>query len=116
MSARQAKVRWSRRVEPQKIRRLYESEAQGMLDEALLNNVGYGIYVCCRESIELEAAARGYVKCRGCGQTIIRRLVDGRFDDSEILKCRMRKRELFEAIECTDSQFVVPWLDLVYGA
>jgi hypothetical protein len=57
-----------------------------MLDKDLLNDVGYGIYVCCQESIELEAAARGYVKCRGCGQTtIVRRLVHGRFDDSEIL-------------------------------
>jgi ribosomal protein L37AE/L43A len=88
MSAGSAKIRWSRRVDPQKIRRLYESDAQGMLDEDLLNDVGYGIYVCCRESVELGEAARGSVKCRNCGQTIVRRLVDGRFDDSEILKCR----------------------------
>ena len=88
MSARSAKIRWSRRVEPYKIRRLYEGDAQGMLDEELLDDVGYGIYVCCQESIALAAAAQGNVECRNCFQaTIVRRLVDGGFDQAEILKC-----------------------------
>jgi hypothetical protein len=75
-------------VEPYKIRRLYESDARGMLDEDLLDDVGYGIYVCCQESIVLAEAAKGNVKCLNCSQaTIVRRQVDGRFDDSEILNC-----------------------------
>jgi hypothetical protein len=80
-------VRWARRVSPDKIRRLYESDARGMLDEDLLDDVGFGFYVCCRECLELGEAARGRVKCRDCGNIILRRLVDGQFDDSEILTC-----------------------------
>jgi len=74
-------------VSPHKIRRLYESDAHGMLDEDLLNAVGYGLYVCCQESLELGEATRGRVKCRHCGNIIVRQLVNGQFDDSEILRC-----------------------------
>jgi len=35
-------IHWSRRVSPGKIRRLYESDANGMLDEELMVEVGYG--------------------------------------------------------------------------
>ena len=35
-------IHWSRRVSPEKIRRLYESDANGMLDEELMVEVGYG--------------------------------------------------------------------------
>jgi hypothetical protein len=74
-------------VDPLKIRRLYESDARGMLDEELLDDVGYGFYVRCRDSIELSQAAQGRVKCHGCGAIIERQLVDGCFDASEILRC-----------------------------
>ena len=39
------KIRWAKRVEPQKIRWLYESDAQEMLDEELLDDVGYGSFL-----------------------------------------------------------------------
>lgn len=83
------KIRWARRVEPQKIRRLYESDAQGMLDQELLDDVGYGFYVCCRELLELGEAIRGRVKCRNCGAIIVRQTVDGKFsrDPTELLTC-----------------------------
>jgi hypothetical protein len=83
------KIHWSKRVEPQKIRRLYESDAQGMLDEDLLDEVGYGFYVCCRELLELGEAIRGRIKCRNCGAIIVRKAVDGKFshDPTELLAC-----------------------------
>jgi hypothetical protein len=83
------KIRWTRRVEPQKIRRLYESDARGMLDEELLNDVGYGFYVCCQELLELGQAVRGRIKCRNCGAIIVRQTVDGKFsrDPAELLTC-----------------------------
>jgi hypothetical protein len=85
--AKTARVRWAKRVSPHKIHRLYESDAQGMLDEDLLDDVGYGIYVCCRECLELGQATRGKVKCRDCGHVIVRRLTNGQFEDSELLRC-----------------------------
>jgi hypothetical protein len=72
MSALHAK-RWARRVDPNRIRRLYESDAQGMLDQDLLNDVGYGLYVRCQDLIEVSEAWRGRVTCRNCGHVIARR-------------------------------------------
>ena len=87
VSSKTTKVRWAERVSPHKIHRLYESDARGILDEDLLNEVGYGIYACCQESLELGEATRGRVKCRACGSIIVRRLVNGQFDEAEVLKC-----------------------------
>jgi hypothetical protein len=83
------KIRWAKRVKPQKIRRLYQSDAQGMLDQDLLDDVGYGFYVCCRELLELGEAIRGRIKCRDCGAIIVRQTVDGKFsrDPTELLTC-----------------------------
>ena len=83
------KIRWAKRVEPQKIRWLYESDAQEMLDEELLDDVGYGCYVCCRELLELGEAIRGRIKCRNCGAIIVRQTVDGKFsrDPEELITC-----------------------------
>jgi hypothetical protein len=67
------KTRVSRRVSPHKIRRLYESDARGMLDEELLDDVGYGIYARCQDIIELSEAGRGKVKCWNCGNIIMRK-------------------------------------------
>lgn len=73
MTADRSKARWSRRVSPDKIRRLYESDAQGMLDVDLLDDAGYGIYVRCRDLVEVAEAWRGRVKCWECGNTVLRR-------------------------------------------
>jgi hypothetical protein len=67
------RIRWASRVDPAKIRRLYESDAEGMLDEDLLDDVGYGIYVQCQALLEVSAAWRGGVKCWQCANVIPRR-------------------------------------------
>lgn len=72
MNADSGKIRWSRRVSRDKIHRLYESDARGMLDEELLDDVGYGIYARCVDMLEVAEAERGKVKCRNCGNIIIR--------------------------------------------
>ena len=59
-------------VLPAKIRRLYESDAQGMLDQDLLDDVGYSIHVRCRDILEVSEARRGHVKCRSCENVIQR--------------------------------------------
>ncbi len=87
MEKRSKKITWSDRVPPQKIRRLFVSDAEGLLDEDLLNEVGYGIYACCQDYLDLAEANRGRVKCRSCGSIILRKIVDGKFDRSEVLYC-----------------------------
>ena len=52
MNADSTMIRESRRVPRHKIRRLYESDARGMLDEELLDDVGYGIYARCQDIID----------------------------------------------------------------
>jgi hypothetical protein len=44
-----------------------------MLDEELLNDVGYGIYCRCQDILEGSEAWRGRVTCRNCQGTIPRR-------------------------------------------
>ena len=73
MNAVSARTRWARRVDPVKVRRLYQGDAQGMLDVALLDDVGYGIYARCQAMLEVAAAWRGQVTCWGCGTVVPRR-------------------------------------------
>lgn len=68
-----ARIRWAPRVRPEKLRRLYESEARGILDAELLDDVGTTLYCRCREILIVSDAAEGRVRCRGCEATIARR-------------------------------------------
>jgi hypothetical protein len=60
-----------------------------MLDGELLDDVGYGIYVRCQALLEVAEAFRGQVKCRECGNVILRQGVDvGPVGDrAEVLTC-----------------------------
>ena len=89
MGTKPTRIRWASRVDPLKIRQLYASDAQSMLDEEPLDDVGYGIYVRCQEMLEVAEAFRGWVKCRECGNVILRQGVDvGPVGDkTEMLKC-----------------------------
>lgn len=70
MSAKLPRIRWASRVDPLKIRRLYRSDAQGILDQDLLDDVGYGIYVRCQALLEVAATWRGKVKCWQCDNVL----------------------------------------------
>ena len=89
IGAHLTKIRWSRRVSRDKIRRLYQSDAQGMLDQELLHDVGYGIYVRCQDLLEVSEARRGKVQCRSCGHVIMRQgiAVGLGEDKKEVLRC-----------------------------
>lgn len=57
-----SKIHWSRRVPRHKVRRLYESDARGMLDEDLLEDVGFRIFVRCQAVVDVTEASKGGVK------------------------------------------------------
>ena len=44
---------WAERVSRRDIQRLYESDAQGMLDQELLDEVHYAIYVRVRDMFDV---------------------------------------------------------------
>jgi hypothetical protein len=65
-------LKWARRVEPHKVRRLYELDARGIVDEELVDEVGYAMFARC-ESIRIATEAHhGRVTCRRCGSVIER--------------------------------------------
>jgi hypothetical protein len=54
------------------IRRLYESDASGRLDQELLDEVFFGFLARCRSIIVATEAALGRVQCPGCTQLVLR--------------------------------------------
>ncbi|MBN1979479.1 MAG: hypothetical protein JW918_18940, partial [Anaerolineae bacterium] len=59
-------------------RRLYELDAQGIIDEELLDDVGFTLLLRCRDILTIHEAKRGRVKCPRCAEqrkhTIIERV------------------------------------------
>ena len=75
MPKREQPVQWAPRVRQDKIRRLYTLDAQGLLDEELLDEVGYGLYSRCQSILHVTDAMHGRVHCPRC-DTIIQRQSD----------------------------------------
>lgn len=69
-------MRWAPRVPQDKVRRLYESDARGILDEELVDDVGYGLYLRCRSILRATEAGEGRVTCPRCGSVIVREEAD----------------------------------------
>ncbi len=59
-------IEWGKRVPKWKLRRLYESDAQGRLDEDLLNDVGFALLERCRDILKVDSAQHGQVHCPRC--------------------------------------------------
>jgi hypothetical protein len=58
--------RWAGRVSKHKIRRLYEDDACGMHDKALINEVAYTLLARCKSMLLVEAARNGRATCPVC--------------------------------------------------
>ncbi len=85
--------RWAPRVRRDVVRRLYESDARGLRDDALADEVGIGIYARCLSMIEASEAREGKARCPLC-ETVVTH--DGR--DETLL-------------ECTQCGWGITWLD-----
>lgn len=85
-----ASLNWSKRVPLEKIKRLYASDARGLLDRELLDQVGHGLYSRCSDIFEFWRACHGEVTCRQCGHTIRRHghVADEKGDLTEMLRCK----------------------------
>ena len=84
----QDKFHWAKRVSRRDILRLYESDAQGLLDEDLLNEVHYAIYVRVCDMFEVrEAQQYGRVTCRQCSVPISQPYRMGTHNKQNVLKC-----------------------------
>jgi hypothetical protein len=59
-------IRWPPRVPKHKLRRLYEVDAQGIVDEDLIDDVGTTLWVRCQAILEVAEAKGGRVRCPRC--------------------------------------------------
>ncbi len=57
------RIRWAPKVRQDKIRRVYENDATGLTDEALVDDTGWALYARCDSLLMVN---RGEVKCPVC--------------------------------------------------
>ncbi len=65
-----APIRWARRVEQHRIRQLYARDAQGIVDEELIDEVGYALYARCESIRAVTEAHAGRAMCHSCRAVI----------------------------------------------
>lgn len=58
--------RWADRVPKQKIAQIYEDDANGMHDEALINDVAFTLLARCESMLIVETARNGRAACPVC--------------------------------------------------
>ncbi|MBN1247624.1 MAG: hypothetical protein JXC32_08185, partial [Anaerolineae bacterium] len=73
---------WAPRVRPDRVRQLYQLDAQGIYDDELIDDVGYGLLARCKSFIQAVAATQGRATCPNCGA-----VVEHRVDKTEMLRC-----------------------------
>ncbi len=73
---------WAPRLPQQKIHRFYENDAQGIYDEELIDEVGFGLLARCQSFIEACEAVKGQARCPSCGNIVAHTCQKG-----EILRC-----------------------------
>jgi hypothetical protein len=100
MSAGRSEIRWSPRVPQWKIRRLYELDAQGILDEELLDDVGFTLLLRCRDIITIDAARRGRVKCPRCAKQKRRTIIERAYGKGDVRD---------EVIACSECGWQITW-------
>lgn len=86
---RDVRPRWGPRVPQHRIRRLYESLARGIVDEALVDDVGIGLFLRCKSILTVHDIRLNHrLPCPSCGQVIA---LDGtewsRDSDESTLRC-----------------------------
>jgi hypothetical protein len=74
--------RWAGRVPRWKIARLYENDASGICDEALIDEVAWALLARCESILTATEAHRGRAACPVCG-----RIIPHDWDRSRILQC-----------------------------
>jgi hypothetical protein len=73
---------WAGRVPQWKVRRLYETDAKGIYDEDLIDDVGYGLLTRCESFITANEARSGALPCPRCSAP-----VEHTHRREEVLRC-----------------------------
>jgi hypothetical protein len=62
------RIRWAPKVSRERIWRLYQTDARGIVDEELIDDVGLALYLRCRSILMVTGCKQ--VPCPRCGQII----------------------------------------------
>lgn len=81
------KPEWSPRVRMEKLRKLYQNDAGGIVDEELLDDLGITLYCRCDGILNASDAAVGKVHCPGCANIIIRKASSDQYEQIRCAKC-----------------------------
>ena len=80
---RSDRPQWAGRVPPHRIKRLYAWDAKGIVDEAMIDEVGYTLLARCESILTVtEAHNKRRVACPLCGQFILHN-----WNDEDLLRC-----------------------------
>jgi len=83
-----------------KIRRLYESDAQGILDEELLDDVGITLLLRCKDILAIHEAKRGRIECPRCARRGERTLIERSARQGDVRD---------EVITCSECGWQITW-------
>ena len=64
--------KWAPRLSPSTLRRLYETDALGIVDAELIDEVAFGLLARCESVLAVTAAQAGTVTCPECAQPVRR--------------------------------------------
>jgi hypothetical protein len=99
MLTKDGKIKWSPRIPKWKIRRLYETDARGIVDIDQIDDVGMILYMRCRDILTIYKAKNDrLVRCHKCEMT-----------GKETFIPRHNGRE--ELLTCTSCGWQITWLD-----
>jgi ribosomal protein L37AE/L43A len=76
-------IKWARKLSRTTIRQLYQHDAQGLVDEELIDEVAYGFYARCQSILTVTEASSGRIHCPVCDQLILRK----GYDKEQIIRC-----------------------------
>ena len=62
------RIKWSPRIRPEKIKLLYDSDAQGFQDDDLCNDIGFRLYLRCQNIVMVS---RDEVTCPRCSTAFV---------------------------------------------
>ena len=69
LESARSEIRWPPRVSQAKLRRLYQADAQGIVDRALIDDVGITLLLRCQAILDVAEAKQGRVKCPRCARS-----------------------------------------------
>ena len=63
--------KWAPRIKKERIGRLYQSVGRGIIDDEMINDVGFSLLARCMSILEATDASRGKAKCPICESLVL---------------------------------------------